>query len=231
MRKGTLFAIAAGITILACGWAAAGERLAELPRRHSTAAQDGQPVTISLGSGEALSAWAYRIGGEYAIALSFRDRDGLWSEPTLIGLDDGFDQIDPDIIADPEGNLYLAFAVRETGAIHVSAAVAGSERWFEPQQVTLPTERAGSPALRVVGDSLVMGYRAGREIRLLDWPLLSTYDWGGTTAEGIQDGPDGFPLAVLHNGQDDDDEDDDDREENDEDDDDSGGRADRLGMR
>jgi hypothetical protein len=233
MRKRTLFSIAAVVVILACGWAAAGERLADLPRRHSAAAQDRQPVTATLDSGAAWSAWAYRISGEYAIALSFRDPDGVWSEPSFIGLDDRLDQIAPTIAADAEGNLYLGYAVRETGEIFVSATRAGTQRWFEPQRVTNPDERAGSPTFRVVGDSLVMGYRAGREIRLLDWPLLTTYSpGGGMTTEGIQDGPDGFPLAVLHNGQDDDEDNDEgDREETNDDGDESGGRADRLGMR
>jgi hypothetical protein len=232
MRKSTLFSIAVVVTILACGWAAAGERLAELPRRHSAAAQDGQPVMVTLESGAAWSAWAYRISGEFAIALSFRDPDGVWSEPSFIGLDDRLDQIAPAMTVDADENLYLAFAVRETGTISVSALRAGTQRWFEPQQVTPPSERAGAPMLRVVDDSLVMGYRAGLDVRLVHWPLLSSYSSGGMTTEGIQDGPDGFPVAVLHNGQDDEDQEPEgDREETDDEDDDSGGRADRLGMR
>ena len=233
MRNRTLFSLLAAVAILASSWAMAGERLADLPRRHSAAAQDGQPVFATLASGAAWSAWAYRISGEYAIALSFREPAGSWGEPSYIGLDDRLDQIDPDIVADADGNLYLAYAARETGAIWVTALRAGRQSWFEPQQVTLQNERAGAPTLRVVHDRLVMGYRAGREIRLVDWELLTTYPSGGMTTEGIQDGPDGFPLAALHNGNDPQDPppDEDDREETDAEDDDSSGTADSFGLR
>ena len=233
MRNRTLFSLIAAVAILASSWALAGERLADLPRRHSTAAQDGQPVSATLASGAAWSAWAYRISGEYAIALSFREPGGSWSEPSFIGLDDRMDQIDPNIVADGDENLYLAYAVRETGAIWVTALRAGRQIWFEPQQVTLQGERAGAPTLRIVGDRLVMGYRAGREVRLVDWELLRTYSSGGMTTEGIQDGPDGFPLAVLHNGDEPNEPPpgDDDREETDSDEDDSAGTADSFGMR
>jgi hypothetical protein len=231
VRKRTLISSLAAVAILASSWAMAGERLADRPRRHSTAARDGRPVTATLASGAAWSAWAYRISGEYAIALSFRGPNGSWSEPSYIGLDDRLDQIDPDIVGDADGNLYLAYAVRETGAIWVTALRAGRQSWFQPQQVTLATERAGAPTLRVVGDRLVMGYRGGREIRLLDWGLLATYSSGGMTTEGIQDGPDGFPLAVMHNGDDDDPPTNEEHEETDAEGDDSAGRADSLGLR
>ena len=233
MRNRTLFSLLAAVAILASSWAMAGERLADLPRRHSAAAQDGQPVSATLASGAAWSAWAYRISGEYAIALSFREPGGSWSEPSYIGLDDRLDQIDPEIVADADGNLYLAYAVRETGVIWVTALRAGRQSWFEPQQVTLQSERAGAPTLRIVGDRLVMGYRAGQEIRLVDWELLTTYPSGGMTTEGIQDGPDGFPLAVLHNGGEEEEPPpaNDDREETDSEDDDSSGSADSFGQR
>ena len=104
MRNRTLFSLLAAVAILASSWAMAGERLADLPRRHSAAAQDGQPVSATLASGVEWSAWAYRISGEYAIALSFREPGGSWSEPTFIGLDDRLDQIDPDTVADADGN-------------------------------------------------------------------------------------------------------------------------------
>lgn len=235
MHKRTLFSLVAAVAVVTSGWAVAGERLADIdiPRRHSATAQDGPPVSVTLASGATWSAWAYRISGEYAIALSFREPSGPWGEPFYIGIDDRLDQIDPDIVGDADGNLYLAYAVRETGAIWVTALRAGRQSWFEPQQVTFAGERAEAPTLRVVGDSLVMGYRAGQEVRLLDWELLTTYSPGGMTTQGIQDGPDGFPLAVLPN--DDSGEPppggDDDLEETDPEDDDSSGTVHSFGIR
>jgi hypothetical protein len=228
-----MISVVLACVVLASTVAVAGDRLAGRDRpRHYQSFQDGPPVTVTLDTGTTWSAWAYRISGEYAIALSSRDPGGLWSDPSFIGLDDRRDQIDPALAADAGGNLYLAFTVRETGVIRVTALRAGRHDWFEPQQVTSPVERAGEPAFRVVGDRLVMGYRVGDETRLVDWELLPASPAGGMTTEGIQDGPDGFPLAVLTPGDDNDDAaDSEGREETSDEEGDTSGRADRFGMR
>jgi hypothetical protein len=77
----------------------------------------------------------------------------------------------------------------------MSALPAGREAWFEPRTVTSDLETGSSPALRVVRDRLVLGYRSGREVRIADWALMGPT--GGYRFKGIQDGPDGFPLPAA----------------------------------
>ena len=180
------------------GTAHAGLRAkAKVPHRYSPGALDQSPALATDPlSGATWSAWAYRTGGEYAIALSISDADGFWSEPTFIGLDDRLDQMDAALLADASGNLYLAYAVRETGTVHMSAFHAGSDDWFEPQQVTQVGERASSPTLSVIGDRLVLAYLSGRnQVRVLDWALLPPLKFD---PNGVQEGPDGFPLPTKH---------------------------------
>jgi hypothetical protein len=188
-----LLLILAALGLAASPALGAGSRRIDASHRYSPAL-DGAPVTVTeTRTGTTWSAWAYRQSGEYAIALSTLDERGRWSEPLLIGADDRLDQIDPALVADEAGNLYLAYAVRENGTIHVSALRAGNADWFDPQQVTAGDEHASSPALRVVGDRLVLAYRAeGVGIAMRDWPLLPSTVNGG----GIQEGPDGFPLPA-----------------------------------
>ena len=164
-----------------------------LPHRFSPGALDKSPVRATDPlSGTTWSAWAYRSGGEYSIALSARAAGGLWSEPVFIGLDDKLNQTDPAILVDGSGSFYLAYAVKETGAIHVSALYVGRSDWFDPQQVSRTEERASSPALSVVGNRLVLAYVGDRrQVGILDWALLPPRAF---TPDGIQEGPDGFPL-------------------------------------
>ena len=57
------------------------------------------------------SAWAYRNGAEYDIAVSWLDSSGRWSEPELLGFDDDVDQRDPALLVDRNGVVYLAYQV------------------------------------------------------------------------------------------------------------------------
>jgi hypothetical protein len=176
---------------------AAAQDALDLPTRYSQRLLDGQPVAVTDEvTGAMWSAWTYRVRGETDIALSFRSAGGEWTEPVFIGADDRMDQSQPALQRDANGNVYLAYVVRETGTIETSALAVGRNAFFAPTQVTEPGERASSPALRVVGNRLVMAYRSGRELKIVDWPLLATY-----TPGGIQEGPEGFPTLAV--GQDD----------------------------
>lgn len=196
MLKKLVLACSLGVLAVTVAQAGLRERLVDLPRHYSPGARDGAPVVAAAPDGTRWSAWAYRSAGEYSVAVAVTDDHGLWSDPVFFGLDDGVDQVQPDLQVDADGNFYLAFAVRQTGAVHVSALPAWREGWFEPQRVTEFARSASSPALRVVGDRLVMAYHAGRDgIEMLDWPLLTPPVVG---PDGIQEGPDGFPLPLSH---------------------------------
>ncbi len=172
---------------------AAGGPRTELPSRF-VAALDGAPAIVDLpAEGLRLSAWPYRSGAEYDLALSVQDASGVWSRPSFFGAGDGVDQIEPALAVDSNGTVYLAFAVRPQGSIWLAVRAKGGA-WSPSIAVTPAEARASTPAMAIVGDRLVLAYRTGPRTVIVDLPLLSPT----TSPFGVQDGPDGVdPLGVL----------------------------------
>lgn len=198
------------LAVVSSTWIAAGELRAErsasrrtavdTPERHSPAV-DGAPV-FATADGWTYSAWAYRSDGEFAIAISFRDVYHDWSDPVYVGLNDGLDQVDPTLISDALGNLYLAFSVRQSGEIWMTAKWAARDSWFSPQRISIGADIGGTPALKIVGDSVVLAFRSSLSgVRIKNWPGLPAESLGFNT-DGIQEGPDGFPLTGWSPGED-----------------------------
>jgi hypothetical protein len=167
------------------------------PQDHSTAV-DGPPV-FAFAGGWVYSAWAYRSDGEFSIAISHRDAVSDWSAPTFIGLGDGQDQTSPALAADEFGNLYLAYVVEQTGQVWMTARWTPfpGAPWFQPQQIDIGQDRAATPALAIVNWRVVLGFDSTTSgVRLFDWKVLPASPTG-FQIDGIQDGPDGFPITGL----------------------------------
>lgn len=210
LRPHTTRTIALFLTICLVGASLATAAIADQPRRYNPRSLDGALATVhNPVDGRTWSAWAYRAGAEYDIAISYRDDSGVWSEPVFLGAYDRRDQVHPALVADPAGNLYLAYTDRSSGAVLLTALRAGSESWFDPVPVTLADERGHMPALSVVRDRLVVAFRSGNGIVIRDFPLLSLPYTGGS----INDHPDPFGMGgdggSAGGGGDDDDDDDD----------------------
>ena len=191
-RRTSLTTLLAATSALACSLAFAGPRLAdqEQPLRYNPRSLDGPLTTVTAGlDGRTWSAWAYRDGAEYDIALSFRDPGGFWSEPQFIGRDDGADQVQPALAVDTAGTVYLAFADLGTGTIRYTALPAGGAAWTAATAVTRDGERGFMPALSVVGERLVIAFRSGRAVVIRDVPLL---DPTALRPGGIHDSPDPY---------------------------------------
>lgn len=168
--------------------ATSAESPGTLPHRFNPRSLDG-PLVHAFGvDGRTWSAWAYRDGAEYDIAVSTLDDSGFWSEPSFLGRGDGRDQVEPSMIVDEFGNVYLAYTDRALGAVMLSTQPAGHDSWSEPLRVSDVGTRASTPALHIVGDRLVVAYRTGPSLRIRDLPLL-TVEFSG---DGIQDNPDPF---------------------------------------
>ena len=181
--------LAAGLA----GTVSAGSR-PELPSRF-VPALDGAPVSIELGDGERrISAWAYRSGAEYDIAVSTQELGGAWTPPQFLGSGSRLDEVEPALAIDASGNVYVAFSVRPLGAIHLAVRPAGAVRFSEPVALVDPDLRASAPALSVVGNRLATAFRSGRRTALVDVPLYGPAIRG----LGIQDGPAGVdPLGAT----------------------------------
>jgi hypothetical protein len=185
------------ILLVTCAFSAAGALAGapgvETPCRFNPGL-DGAPVyATDSSSGATWAAWAYRWRGEFDIALSMRSPGGAWGDPTFIGRLDGLDQGSPALASDAAGNLYLAFAVRQTGRVYLSGLARGASVWSAPELVTIPGERGSAPALAVVADRLVLAYRtADGKVALRVRPVIAD----GVQPYGIYDNPDGTdPLG------------------------------------
>jgi hypothetical protein len=188
MRKPlAFFVVACCITVLAFAPALAGPRTKNLPHRYIPNGMDGRLdwITSPVDDTE-WSTWAYRNGAEYDIAVSYRDEYGFWSEPLLIGEDDGRDQGEPVLAADRQGTIYVAYAERSPDRIMITWLTVGSERWATPQPLTANGLRARTPALRVIGERLVVAFRSGRGLVIVDFPIVGP----SVTANIFNDGPD-----------------------------------------
>jgi hypothetical protein len=191
------------IAALAAAPALAGPtRGRDLPHRYLPNSLDGRLEQItSPYDGRAWAAWSYRNGGEYDVAVSFRDEMGFWSEPLLLGEDDGRDQSDPVLAADIDGTVYMAYAERSPDRIMLTWRLEGTDLWSNPTPLTANGLRAKDPALRIVGDRLVVAFRSGRGLVILDMPLVDPV----MDTDIFNDGPD--PIDVRPP-EDEDDEDD-----------------------
>jgi hypothetical protein len=179
--------------------AAAGQvSRADLPPTYGPGLDGRIAYAEDRATGAVWAAWAYRTHGEYDIAVSARDLSGVWSEPAFLGRLDGADQTAPTMVFDADGNLYLAFSVRQTARVFLSILPRDGAAFWNPSPVTPDGERASAPTLAVTSDSLVLAYRTheGRvAVRLL--PLLSQIN----QIRGIYDNPDGTdPLGVTSPG-------------------------------
>jgi len=197
MRKPLSFAL----TFCLVGILAATGALAarDVPTRYLPASLDGRLNTLDNPvDGRTWSAWAYRNGVEYEVALSVREAGGYWSEPHLIGESDGRDQLEPTLAVDGFGNVYVAYAERSPARIMLTWLEAGSDTWATPVNLTADGVRATTPALRVVGDRLVLAFRSGRGLVMLDLPL-----WQPACSTNIfNDGPDPVENRDDDNGSD-----------------------------
>ncbi len=188
MRNRILNSLALLLTLSAGSVLVAG---VDLPERYLAPRLDGPVVQIQTGQqGRTHAAWAYRVGSRFDIAVSVQEPGGLWAQPTFLGAGDGMSQIQPSLTGDEAGNVYLAYAVRETGQVYLSHLRAGADDWSTPALVVLGAGRHEAPMLRVIGGRLVLAFRTGSRVSIVDLPTLEA----GNRPSGIQDGPDGFPL-------------------------------------
>jgi hypothetical protein len=112
----------------------------------------------------------------------------------LFGALSGSDEIQPALATDGKGTLFVAYAVRETGAVQLHMLRAGATRWSDASVWSAEGERAFAPVLQVIGDHLVLAYRVGGRVVLRTELLVRL------VPHGVQDGPDGFPPTDEHNG-------------------------------
>lgn len=188
MRKPSLTTLAICGFLLAANVALAGP---DIPHRFAPWSLDRGLVSARAAvDGRMVSVWSYRFAGQYDLAISVREADApSWSEPVFLGSGDGFQQEQPSIATDAAGNFYVAFAIRETGQIFLTTLAQGSNAWSTPVAVTATPGRRSAPLVRLVAGRLVIAFRTGAGIEMVDLAPLADR----VNANGIQDGPDTLP--------------------------------------
>lgn len=186
------------VVVSGMSWAGPGK-----PDRFQPDSLDQQLTqTINPVDGRVWSAWSYRNGAEYDIAVTVSGADA-WAEPVFFGLDDGIDQSAPSLASDASGNVYLAFTQGSPGRVLLTVLGAGARTWAMPVVLTPPAVDARSPAVRVIGGRLALAFAQGSErLTILDLPLYSPGFLGGN---GFTDGPDPVGSSRPETGDDDDD--------------------------
>lgn len=186
MRKQVVaLAVLTGLFLGASAFAA-GSR--GLPNRYIPRSMDGPIRIVDLADGQgSVGVWAYRNGAEYDIAIAKTDPNGEWSDPIFIGQDDGRDQIDPVIAVDANGNVYVAFTDRGEDRVKMAYRPTGRLDWSQPWGITPQGVGAQTPGMMIVGDSLVVAVRVGREIQMIEMPVFSD---GSFSTRTINDSPD-----------------------------------------
>ena len=198
MRKRRLTSILtrAGIALAALSLTSAAVASEPAPLRYLPQHDRGLTSKVNAVEESRIAAWSYRQGGDFTLAIAQRDENG-WSEPILIGDSDGVAQLDPSIAVDSRGTTYLAYA-ESNGSIRIVWRRAGTESWSSPQALIPNGSRAAAPVLSIVGDRLVLAYRTGRRVQLLDMSLVPQQLPDGTiSSQEIQDTPDPWNIITT----------------------------------
>lgn len=156
--------------------------------RHVIDRLDGVPVvTVNPLDGTTWSAWAYRSGGEFDLAVASREAGGEWSAPSFFGSGDRANQGEPALVVDDAGTVFLAYADGRTGHVEVLALRSGAGTWTPVGTIVATASSAARrPTMVVVGDRLVVAYADGAQVG------IETYPRSVASPLGIQDGPDPF---------------------------------------
>ena len=174
MRKSVTVLVAI-LSILALGTSVFAGPSRAMPHRYAPNSLDGRLARIDrVEEDRSMAAWAYRNGAEYDIAISRVDESGRWTEPAFIGIDDGRDQVQPALALDANGNAYVAYTDRAEGRILLVVLHADRDQWSRPVALGKVGTGAESPALRVVANRLVVAFRIGDELQIVDLPLTDT---------------------------------------------------------
>ncbi len=174
------------------------------PLDYAPGSLDQEPVlAVNPTDGSVMAAWGYWERGEYSIAIAVKTGES-WSDPVFIGRDDGMDQIDPALVFDQHGIAYLAFSTPSVDQVRITAITGEPGGEILPPRAISPAGiNSGMPALQVVGNRLVVAFRTGATITLLDLPLFPTGSQADETVstQSIGEGPDAVdPLSWVYDG-------------------------------
>jgi hypothetical protein len=191
MRNIQRLGVAACVLLAAVAVVGAAGRTGALPPRYAPNSLDGGLTIVENPvDGRAWAVWAYRAGAEYDLALSVTDSNGHWQLPTFIGQGDRRNQVQPSLVVDASGTMYLAFVDGPERRLLLTALRVDETEWSPARTLSDPGARTAKPILRVLGQRLVVAYTASGQVRLSDYAIS-----GGGLVDGTSDGSDPFDRS------------------------------------
>lgn len=165
-------------------------------------AEGDGPVTMAVDpAGRMWAVWAYAQGGEFDVAVSVSD-GRVWTYPTLLGVANGRDDVDPRIAFLPSGSPVVVWwqAPNATAGPRVMQSVARAGEFPAP---TVVRENARQPAILATSTtSLTLGLvDDSGEVQTQQSPLSPINVGPGWRdmpgPDGGTNGPDPMPTLVI----------------------------------
>jgi hypothetical protein len=193
------------IVVMACAGAAlAGAPPVARPAGLSPdyRAEGDGPVSMAVDpAGRMWAVWAYAQGGEFDVAVAVSD-GRVWTFPTLLGVANGRNDVDPRIAFLPNGAPVVVWwqEATATAAPRVLQSISRAGEFAAP---TIVRENARQPAILASSSgSLTLGLvdEAG-EVQTLESPVTPTPIGGNwrekPSPDGGTNGPDPMPTLII----------------------------------
>ena len=163
-------------------------------------AEGDGPVTMAIDpAGRMWAVWAYAQGGEFDVAVSVSD-GRVWTYPTLLGVANGRDDVDPRIAFLPNGSPVVVWwqAPNATAGPRVMQSVARAGEFSAPATVR---ENARQPAILASSDdSLTLGLvdeSGGVQTQQSPLSPIKVRERDKPEPDGGTNGPDPMPTLII----------------------------------
>ena len=186
MRKPLFLLVCVAFSLCVSG-VIAGPRNHDRPLRFGNLDTDLVQVR-NPADGSVWAAWGYRSGAETDVAVAVAGTDGIWTEPLLIGSDDGRSQTAPALAIGGDGAVHLVYSEPSAGRILYRRLDPVSGEW-SAAEIVVNQGGADAPRVMVVGDRVVVAFRVGGAVDLVELAPTESPVFG---TNGVQDGPDPF---------------------------------------
>ena len=163
-------------------------------------AEGDGPVTMAVDpAGRMWAVWAYAQGGEFDVAVSVSD-GRVWTYPTLLGVANGRDDVDPRIAFLPNGSPVVVWwqTPNATAGPRVMQSAARAGEFSAPATVC---ENARQPAILASSDdSLTLGLvDESGGVQTQQYPLspIKVRERDKPEPDGGTNGPDPMPTRII----------------------------------
>lgn len=162
-------------------------------------AEGDGPVTMAVDpSGRMWAVWAYAQGGEFDVAVSVSD-GRVWTYPTLLGVANGRNDVDPRIAFLPNGVPVVVWwqEATATNRAQIMQSVARAGTFAPPTVVREGARRPAILSSTSAGLTLGLVDETGM-VQTMSAPTPIDPRWGEKPSpDGGTNGPDPMPTLII----------------------------------